>query len=142
MNSDPIDASVYPDVDEPPTVLETAEDKADYIHRICSAWDYGVHPEPEVFSLFAQWKDVFDRYPVATSPAYHAFRIWFRWEPVAFPATKPSHASIPTPGSPRGPRRRPLRGDDLAATLGRDDRDFVPRETGFEHFDHARLVLV
>lgn len=93
MNPDPIDASVYPDLDEPPTVLETAEAKADYVHRICSAWDHGVHPEPEVFQLLARWKAIFDDYPVATSPAYHAFRTWFRWEPVAFPA----RVSPPTP---------------------------------------------
>ena len=93
MSPDPIDGSVYPDLDEPPAVLETVEAKADYVHRICTAWDYGVHPEPETFTLFARWKDVFDRFPVLTSPAYHAFRAWFRWEPLAFPA----NVSMPTP---------------------------------------------
>lgn len=85
MSVDYIDGSVYPDLDEPPDALETAEEKADHVHRVCSAWDHGVHPEPEVFRLLARWKDVFDRYPVAASPAYHAFRAWFRWEPVPFP---------------------------------------------------------
>ncbi len=93
MNPDPVDESVYPEMDNPPVVLETAEDKADYVHRICTAWDYGVHPEPETFTLLAGWKDVFDRYPVLTSPAYHAFRAWFRWESFPFPANIP----LPTP---------------------------------------------
>jgi hypothetical protein len=93
MSPAPIDETVYPDMDEPPTVLETVEAKADYVHRICAAWDYGVHPDPEVFTLFARWKDVFDGHPVFTSPAFHAFRAWFRWEPMAFPA----NVSPPTP---------------------------------------------
>ena len=38
-------------------------------------------------------QEVFDRFPVLTSPAYHAFRAWFRWEPMAFPA----NVSPPTP---------------------------------------------
>jgi hypothetical protein len=85
MSRDLLDHSVYPDMDEPPIVLETVEAKADYVHRICAAWDYGVHPEPETFTLFARWKEVFDRFPVLTSPAYHAFRARFQWEPSAFP---------------------------------------------------------
>ena len=93
MSADYIDHSVYPDFDEPPSVLDTAEAKADYVHRICSAWDYGVLPEAETFALFERWKDIFDRYPVLTSPAYHGFRAWFRWERMAYPA----NVSPPTP---------------------------------------------
>lgn len=85
MSPDFIDGSVYPDMDEPPGVLETLEAKADYVHRICSAWDYGVHPEPETFTLLARWKDVFDGHPILTSPAYHAFRAWFEWGPCPAP---------------------------------------------------------
>lgn len=76
-----IDLTVYPDLDDPPQELTTWEDKADYVHRVCAAWDFHVLPEPETFDLFSGWKDVFDRYPIDTSPAYHAFRAWFRWEP-------------------------------------------------------------
>ena len=93
MSPEPIDQSVYPDLDEPPAVLETVEAKADYVQRICAAWDYGVLPEPETFRLFARWKDVFDRHPLVTSPAYHAFRLWFGWEPMAYPG----NVSLPTP---------------------------------------------
>jgi hypothetical protein len=85
MNHDPLDHSVYPDLDEAPDVLDTAEDKADYVHRICSAWDFGVHPDPETFALFQGWRDVFDRFPVLTSPGYHAFRAWFGWDRVELP---------------------------------------------------------
>ena len=37
MSPEPIDQSVYPDMDEPPAVLETVEAKADYVQRICAA---------------------------------------------------------------------------------------------------------
>ena len=80
-----IDHSVYPDLDEPPETLDTLYDKADYIHRICTAWDYGIHPEPETFELFSGWRDVFDQFPVSTSPAYHAMRAWFGWSAVPWP---------------------------------------------------------
>jgi hypothetical protein len=80
-----IDQSVYPDCDAPPNLLDTPEDRADYVHRICAAWDFGILPEPETFRLLEQWKDVFDRFPILTSPAYHAMRMWFGWEPLAYP---------------------------------------------------------
>lgn len=80
-----IDHSVYPDVANPPAEFLTMEAKADYVHRICSAWDFGIQPEPETSALFSQWKEVFDAFPVETSPAFHAFREWFGWEPVSIP---------------------------------------------------------
>src|SRR5947209_8076673 len=86
----PIDPTVYPDLDEPPTTLDSPEEKADYIHRICSAWDFGIDPDPETFDLFSGWKDVFDRFPVLTSPAYHAMRMWFGWEPLPYPTGLPA----------------------------------------------------
>ncbi len=88
-----IDHSVYPDLDEPPTELNSNEEKADYVHRICAAWDFGVHPEQETFDLFEQWKEVFDLLPIVTSPAYRTFRAWFGWTPVEVPLT----LMMPTP---------------------------------------------
>lgn len=88
-----IDHSVYPDLSDPPTILQTPEDHADYVHRICAAWDFHVLPEPETFALLSGWKDVFDKFPLATSPAYHAFRAWFGWESVPYPPGLPA----PTP---------------------------------------------
>lgn len=80
-----IDGSVYPDLAEPPRSLDSPEARADYVHRICSAWDYGVVPDAETMTLLSTWKDVFDRYPLIISPAYHAMRAWFGWEPVPIP---------------------------------------------------------
>jgi hypothetical protein len=80
-----IDHSVYPDMDTPPEELLSQEAKADYIHRIVSAWDFGITPEPETFTLLSQWKEVFDAFPVETSLAYHTMREWFGWEAVPLP---------------------------------------------------------
>ena len=85
MQSMFIDHSVYPDLDSPPVSLNTPEDQADYVHRICCAWDFGIHPDPETFALFATWKEIFDRFPIPTSLAYLAMRIWFCWEPMEYP---------------------------------------------------------
>jgi hypothetical protein len=81
-----IDGSVYPDWDSPPESLDSAEARADYVHRVCAAWEYGVHPDAETFAVFSRWKDIFDRFPIVTSPAYHAMRAWFGWEPTPVPA--------------------------------------------------------
>lgn len=85
-----IDHTVYPDLDEPPDSLDTMEARADYVHRICAAWDFHVHPDPQTFELFSAWQEVFDRYPYPTSAAYHAFRAWFRWPPVPCPTDLPA----------------------------------------------------
>jgi hypothetical protein len=79
-----IDQTVYPDIDPPAEPL-TREERADYMHRICSAWDFHIHPEPETFALFKTWKEIFDSFPLVASPAYHAFRAWFGWEPLPRP---------------------------------------------------------
>lgn len=78
-----IDTSVYPDLDHPPTTLESEADRADYVARICGAWDFGIVPTPDTFRLFASWRDVFDRHPLLHSPAYAAFRLYYGWPPVS-----------------------------------------------------------
>ena len=88
-----IDQSVYPDLDQPPVTLESKYDKADYVHRICTAWDFGIHPDQYTFDLFAQWRDIFDEFPVVASAGYHAFRMLFRWPTVEIPPG----LSAPTP---------------------------------------------
>ncbi len=80
-----IDHSVYPDLDDLPEELSSIEDKGDYVHRICSAWDFGVWPEPATFALFSQWKEAFDRFPQPTSLGFHTFRELFGWEPIVVP---------------------------------------------------------
>lgn len=74
-----LDGTVYPDLAEPPHELTTDYERADYVARICGAWDFGVFPTRETFALFAGWRDIFDRFPVLTSSAYAAFRSWYRW---------------------------------------------------------------
>ena len=81
-----LDHSVFPDVGEPPEELADDLARADYVHRICAAWDFGVHPDQQTFVLFATRRDVFDRFPVLTSPGYHAMRSWFGWPPLRYPS--------------------------------------------------------
>ena len=78
----PLDQSVYPDEARPPVALPTPEAKADYLHRICAAFDFGVFPERADWRRFAEWRAIFDAYPLPDSPAYHVFRAWYGWEPV------------------------------------------------------------
>ena len=80
-----IDHSLYPDVagpDDLPDVLDTDEARADYVQRVCGAWDFDVYPERETFETLRDWRDVFDHFPLAHSPAYHEFRRRFGWPPV------------------------------------------------------------
>jgi hypothetical protein len=76
-----IDQSVYPDR-EPPATLSSLEDRADYMQRICAAFDFGIFPEQADWETFAGWRDVFDRFPLLDSPVYHTFRRWYGWEPL------------------------------------------------------------
>jgi len=78
-----IDYSVYPDVEDLPAELATAESKADYVARVCGAWDFGIVPEIETFRLLNGWREVFDCFPLLHSPAYAAFRTLFGWPAIA-----------------------------------------------------------
>lgn len=77
-----IDYSVYPDREHGST-FENDFDRADYVHRICAASDFGVPPDRATRALFRTWQAVFDRFPIPDSPSYHAFRALFRWPAVA-----------------------------------------------------------
>lgn len=77
----PIDGSVYPDVD-PPDAFETIEQKADYLHRIVSAFDFGLPPDAATLRLFSSWREVFDAFPLPASPGYHALRMYYGWPAV------------------------------------------------------------
>lgn len=76
-----LDRSLYPDVPVP-TSLETDGDKADYLQRFCSAWDFGVPPTGPMILALRGWQDIEDRFPIPSSPAYHALRMFFRWPEV------------------------------------------------------------
>jgi len=87
-----IDQSVYPD-ETPPSEFFTFHQKADYMHRIVSAFDFGLPPDAATLQLFATWQDVFDAFPLPSSAGYHALRSYFGWPAVAkepFPA-EPSY---------------------------------------------------
>lgn len=76
-----IDGSVYPD-QEPPEVLLSLIQKADYVHRIVAALDFGLPPDSATLRLFRGWQEVFDAYPLPASPGYHALRAFFAWPEV------------------------------------------------------------
>jgi hypothetical protein len=78
-----LDHSVYPDLDHPPDELLTAEDKADYVARVCGAWDFDIVPTRETFALLSEWREVFDKFPLPHSPAYAAFRTIFGWPAIS-----------------------------------------------------------
>jgi len=45
-----IDGALYPELDEPPAQLATTDERADFIARMCSAWDFGIYPFPETIA--------------------------------------------------------------------------------------------
>lgn len=73
-----LDRRLYPDVPVP-TSLQTDFDRADYLQRFCGAWDFGFVPSGRMILALAAWRDIADRYPIPSSPAYHALRMFFRW---------------------------------------------------------------
>ena len=93
-----LDASLYPDWEAPPTRLDDPGEKADYLHRVCSAMDFQIFPEPATLEQLAQWKEIFDRYPLPASPAYRALRRLIGWEPVkiphGLPASRPPYLAL------------------------------------------------
>ncbi len=82
MSGEAIDYSVFPELDVLPTDFSTIEAQADYVARICGAWDFGVIPTRDTFALFSSWRHAFDAFPVPASSAYAAFRSWYGWPPV------------------------------------------------------------
>ncbi|PSB29607.1 hypothetical protein [Chlorogloea sp. CCALA 695] len=77
-----LDYSVYPDIEDLPQTLHSPEDKADYVARICHAWDFGIVPTLETFELFGDWQEIFNEFVVPHSPAYAAFRDYYGWKPI------------------------------------------------------------
>jgi hypothetical protein len=52
-----LDHSVYPDLETPPDDLRTPEEKADYVHRICGAFDFGIFPERDDWTSYLEIPD-------------------------------------------------------------------------------------
>ena len=85
-----VDATVYPD-EPPPREFSSLAQKADYVHRVIGAFDFGLPPDAATLRLFSTWRDVFDAFPLAASPGYHALRSYFGW---------PAIERAPFPGEP------------------------------------------
>lgn len=77
-----IDDTLYPELETVPVDLPRPEDRAEFLDRLCAAWDFGVPPRTATVEMMRPWRDVFDRFPVPHSPSYHALRTWFRWPEV------------------------------------------------------------
>lgn len=74
-----IDKAMYPDVvGEIP--METEYDQADYVHRVCTAWDWGIPPRPETLALLSQWRHIFEKFPVPDSPSFMALKAAYGWD--------------------------------------------------------------
>jgi hypothetical protein len=76
-----IDTTVYSDEPAPRELVSLAQ-KADYVHRVIAAFDFGLPPDAETLQLFSTWRDVFDTFPLAASPGYHALRSFYGWPPI------------------------------------------------------------
>jgi hypothetical protein len=79
--ADSIDHSLYPDTDSPEDLRDESV-AADYVQRVCGAYDFGIVPSADVLATLRAQQGVFDRFPLPASPAYHALRRLFGWPPV------------------------------------------------------------
>jgi hypothetical protein len=72
-----LDGALYPDR-EPPTTLDSLADRVDFLARLCSAWDFGLLPNPPVIVEIrrSEWRDAVDACRLLTSPVYHLLRQW------------------------------------------------------------------
>ena len=80
--ADAIDHSLYPDTAAPEDLRDEFV-AADYVQRVCGAYDFGIVPSAEVLGTLRGLRAVFDRFPLPASPAYHALRRLFGWTAVA-----------------------------------------------------------
>jgi hypothetical protein len=92
-----IDRSVYPDA-EPPATLQSLADRADYMQRICAAFDFGVFPEETDWVTFAGC--------LRSLPAPGFTRLP-RFSPLVWLGARAGRAEA---GHPRVESRRPPRG--------------------------------
>ncbi len=70
-----IDGTLYPDV-APPARLGTDADRADFITRLCAAWDFGIVPDREtlVEVMRPSWRSAVDLGQVLSSASYRFLR--------------------------------------------------------------------
>jgi len=72
-----IDGALYPDT-EVPEVLESLEDRIDFLARLRAACDSGLLPERETVEAIRRpdWREAVDATQLLTSPTYHLVREW------------------------------------------------------------------
>ncbi len=72
-----IDGALYPEIDPPEDLVDEA-DKADFLSRLCAAWDFGTLPDPGLVAQVRkpEWRDAVDGCRLLTSPVYHLLRKW------------------------------------------------------------------
>ena len=79
--ADAIDHSLYPDTAAPEDLRDELV-AADYVQRVCGAYDFGIVPSDPVLDTLRGLRAVFDHFPLPASPAYHALRRLFGWPEV------------------------------------------------------------
>lgn len=72
-----IDGTLYPDRDAPDLIVDLA-DRVDFLARLCSAWDFGLLPDPVTVDEIrrSEWLEAVDATGLLTSPVYHLIRKW------------------------------------------------------------------
>ena len=72
-----LDGALYPDT-RPPDGLHTLSERIDFMARLCTAWDFGLLPDPQVIAEVrrAKWREAVDECRQLTSPSYHLLRSW------------------------------------------------------------------
>ncbi len=80
-----LDGALYPDMD-PPEELHALAEQADFLARLCSAWDFGLFPNPETVTEIRQteWREAVDTCRLLTSPTYHLLRNWHGLPPLPY----------------------------------------------------------
>ena len=80
-----IDGSLYPDID-PPEKLHDLAERVDFLARLCSAWDFGLLPNPETVTEIRRpgWREAVDACRLLTSPTYHLLRNWHGLAPLPY----------------------------------------------------------
>jgi len=68
-----VDPTLYPDCDIP-SDFDDDRVRADYIQRLCAAWDFGIAPDMSTIDLLSEWRSAIDAFPLPHSAAYHTLR--------------------------------------------------------------------
>ena len=85
LDRDWLDGALYPDMD-PPEELHALAKQADFLARLCSAWDFGLLPNTETVTEIrrAEWREAVDTCRLLTSPTYHLLRSWHGLPPLPY----------------------------------------------------------